>query len=530
MPARPLPTQRPLPAAIRLEPPANATLFAALRQAARLYRGRPGGVEDSTGAASRDDLLQRSLGAARIVSGLAPIDAAVGILLPNVAGTLAALIGCGAVRRVPAMLNYGAGADAINEACRAAQVQVIITSRAFVDKAGLQPVIDLLQPPVRYVEDLRARLGALDKLWIAAARLAPQLVLPAGDRAAPAVILFTSGSEGSPKGVVLSHRALLANIAQIFAALALGPEHAVFNALPVFHSFGLTAGALLPLLTGMRCILYPSPLHYKQIPGQIRATRATILFGTNTFLGHYADHAAPGDFASLQLVVAGAERLSDSVRTRWQQDFGIDILEGYGCTETAPVLAVNLPGANRPGTVGRLLQGIEGRTVAVEGIERGGSLQVRGPNIMSGYLRAKSPGVLEPPATALGAGWYDTGDIVEMDADGYVRISGRARRFAKVAGEMVSLALSEDLARHARPGHQHAAARAPDAQRGERIVLFTTAHDLQRHDLAQAAHQTGIRELAIARQIVALEALPVLGTGKTDHQTLAQMALALPEA
>lgn len=481
------------------------------------------------GTASREDLLKRSLGAARIVAGLAAHGEAVGILLPNVAGTLAAVIGCSAVGRVPAMLNYGAGADAINDACRAAQVRTIITSRAFVEKAGLAPLMAQLQARVHYIEDLRERLNLIDKLWVAAALAAPGLVLPKGDTEAPAVILFTSGSEGTPKGVVLSHRALLANIAQILSALAVGTEHAVFNALPVFHSFGLTAGALLPLLAGMRCVLYVSPLHYRQIPGLIRESRSTILFGTNTFLRHYADHAAPGDFASLRLVVAGAERLTDEVRERWQRDFGIDILEGYGCTETAPVLAVNVPGANRPGTVGRLLAGIEGRAVPVEGIAAGGSLQVRGPNIMSGYLRASAPGVLQPPATPLGTGWYDTGDIVEIDTDGFVHIRGRAKRFAKVAGEMVSLALSEDLARHARPQAEHAATRAPDAQRGERIVLFTTAPDLQRHDLAEAAHALGIRELAIPRQVVTLDTLPVLGTGKTDHQTLARMAAALPE-
>ena len=522
-------TRRPLPAAIRLTPPADATLFSALRQAATLYRGQPGGVEDGTGPISREELIKRSLGAARIVSHLTAPGETVGILLPNVGGTLAALIGCAAVGRVAAMLNYGVGSETINEACRAAQVRTVITSRAFVERAGLAPVVERIEPEVRFIEDLRESLGALDRLWIAAALLAPGLVLPRGDREAAAVILFTSGSEGTPKGVVLSHRALLANIAQILSALAVGTEHAVFNALPVFHSFGLTAGALLPLLTGMRCILYVSPLHYRQIPGLIRQSRATILFGTNTFLRHYADHAAPGDFASLRLVVAGAERLTDEIRQRWQHDFGIDILEGYGCTETAPVLAVNVPGANRPGTVGRLLAGIEGHAVPVEGIERGGSLQVHGPNVMSGYLRATAPGVLEPPATSLGAGWYDTGDIVEIDTDGFVHIIGRAKRFAKVAGEMVSLALSEDLARHARPDHMHAAASTVDAQRGERIILFTTAPDLHRHDLAEAAHALGIRELAIPRQLVQLEALPVLGTGKTDHQALARLAAALPE-
>jgi len=516
------------PACLRLDPPASATLFSALRQARALF-GAQGGITDSNGHNTLAELHKRALGAARIVARLTEPGETVGVLLPNVAGTVAAMIGAGAVGRVPALLNYTAGPEAINDACRAAQVRCIVTARAFVEKAGLEALIARLDAPVHFIEDLRERLGLLDKLWIAAALTAPGLLLPRGSREAPAVILFTSGSEGAPKGVVLSHRALLANIAQVLDTLDVGPEQTVFNCLPVFHSFGLTAGSLLPLFAGMRCVLYVSPLHYKQIPGLIREHQASILFGTNTFLANYAAHAAPGDFASLQLVVAGAERLTDEVRQRWQHEFGIGILEGYGCTETAPVLAVNTPAHQRSGSVGRLLPGIEGRTVAVEGIERGGSLQVRGPNIMSGYLRATAPGVLEPPATALGPGWYDTGDICEIDADGYVFIRGRAKRFAKVAGEMVSLALAEDLARHARPDAQHAAARAPDRQRGERIVLFTTAQALQRQELAMAAHALGVSELAIPRAIVPLESLPVLGTGKTDHQTLAAMALKLPD-
>jgi len=521
-------SHRALPGAVRLDPDEKATLFVALRQAASLYRGEAAAIEDASGSLTLEDLLRKSLGMARIATRLVRRNEVIGILLPNVSGTIAALIGTSAAGRVPAMLNYGAGADAIEESCRAAGVGVIVSSRPFVEQAGLGPVVERLQVPVQYVEDLRVQIGFLDRLWIALALTAPGLVLPRGHREALAVILFTSGSEGAPKGVALSHRALLANIAQILSTLALGREHAVFNALPVFHSFGLTAGALLPLLTGLRCVLYLSPLHYSQIPGRIRESRSTILFGTNTFLRHYADHAAAGDLDSLRLVVAGAERLTDEVRERWRRDFGLDILEGYGCTETAPVLAVNLPGANRPGTVGKLLAGVEGRVVPVEGIREGGSLQVRGPNLMSGYLRASAPGVLEPPHTALGPGWYDTGDIVTIDEEGRIRICGRARRFAKVAGEMVSLALGEDLARHARPEHMHAASRAPDRQRGERIVLFTTAADLQRHDLALAAHQLQVRELAIPRHIVHLETLPLLATGKTDHAELERLAATLP--
>jgi acyl-[acyl-carrier-protein]-phospholipid O-acyltransferase/long-chain-fatty-acid--[acyl-carrier-protein] ligase len=503
------------------------TLLSALRQS--VARPRDGqvvaGFDDATGFVSRKELIKRALGAARIASQLSRPGQTIGLLLPNVAGAVAALLGIGAAGRVPALLNYSAGPEVMREACQVAKAVCVLTSRAFVEKANLQASIQALPCPVFYVEDLRARLTIVDKLWVAAALLMPDRLLPKVASTSTAAILFTSGSEGSPKAVALSHQALLSNVDQILQALSLSPRHVIFNALPIFHCFGLTAGALLPLYVGMCSTLYVSPLHYKEIPKLIGQSKATILFGTSSFLAQYAAHAQPADFKSLELVVAGAERLTDEVRQTWLARFGLEIYEGYGCTETAPVLAVNLPGANRPGSVGRLLPGIEARLVEAQDMSGQCSLHVRGPNLMTGYLDDLA--VARMPATALGTDWYDTGDIIRIDDDGFVFIEGRAKRFAKVAGESVSLAWTERIAGRAYPNALHAAARAPDMQRGERIVLFTTQPDAHREDLVAAAHAEGLPEIALPRQIQVLSELPLLGTGKVDHQALQRRAAQL---
>ena len=289
----------------------------------------------------------------------------------------------------------------------------------------------------------------------------------------PAVVLFTSGSEGMPKGVVLSHANVLANREQVMARFDFGSQDIILNALPLFHSFGLTAGTLLPILSGMRTFFYPSPLHYRIVPEMAYDVNATVMFGTNTFLAGYARFAHPYDFYSVRYAFAGAEKLKDETRRIWTDKFGVQIFEGYGATETSPVLAANTPVDTRVGTVGRLLPGIEYALDPVPGVE-GGRLSVRGPNVMLGYLKHDKPGVIQPPSTERGPGWYDTGDIVSIDADGFVTIQGRAKRFAKIGGEMVSLTAVEELAARTWPESQHAVVSVPDAQKGEQLVLVTT--------------------------------------------------------
>jgi acyl-[acyl-carrier-protein]-phospholipid O-acyltransferase / long-chain-fatty-acid--[acyl-carrier-protein] ligase len=503
------------------------TLFGALCDAAGIHGRKHRLIEDVKQIEyTYGDLLKMALALGRVVSRITRDDERVGILLPNLAPTLGLIFGLNAHGRVPAMLNYTAGVDGMQAACTAAQLRVIVTSRAFVEQARLGDKLAALSGvELHYLEDLRDRITAFDKLWLVLWALrAPRLAARATSPEAPAVVLFTSGSEGKPKGVVLSHRALLANIAQIRAVIDFSVDDKILNALPLFHSFGLSAGGLLPVLTGASVFLYPSPLHYRVIPELAYDRNCTVLLGTSTFLGNYAKFAHPYDFHRLRYVIAGAEKLSEPVRATWFEKFGVRIFEGYGATETAPVLAVNTPMAYRTGTVGQLLPGLHAKLMPVPGIERGGVLHVTGPNVMSGYLRWDKPGVLEAPQSDAGEGWYDTGDVVDIDDDGFVRIVGRMKRFAKVAGEMISLEVVEKVAALASPAAQHATSTQADPARGETIVLFTTDGALTRDRLQAAAREQGAPEIAVPRKIVRVDALPLLGTGKTDYVSLRKMA------
>ncbi len=499
------------------------TLFSALVDAVNIHGRGTRLLEDMRQVEeSYGELLKRSLALGRLVAKISAPKETIGVLMPNVANTVCLIFGMSSVQRVPAMLNYTAGTAGMQAACTAANIRTVLTSRQFLEAAKLTDTIAALQNVnIVYLEDLRSQFSLWDKAWLMGfARWFPTLAVKQGLPDDPAVVLFTSGSEGKPKGVVHSHRGILANIAQIRAVIDFSPSDKFMIALPLFHAFGFTCGAIMPLVTGSKLFLYPSPLHYRIIPEIIYDRGCTVLFGTSTFLGNYARFAHPYDFYKLRYVVAGAEKLNETVRNTWMEKFGIRILEGYGATECAPVLSVNTPMAYRSGTVGPLLPGLEPKLESVPGIERGGLLSVRGPNVMLGYYFFDNPGVLQAPAD----GWYSTGDVVEIDADGFVHILGRVKRFAKVAGEMVSLETVEQIANRASTAHQHAATTQADPQRGENILLYTTDEQLSRETLQTAARDLGSPELAVPRKIIVVKELPLLGTGKTDYVRLKQMA------
>jgi acyl-[acyl-carrier-protein]-phospholipid O-acyltransferase/long-chain-fatty-acid--[acyl-carrier-protein] ligase len=494
------------------------TLYDALVDAMRVYGRSRRLVEDMKQTEySYNALLKMTLVLGLLVRRQSARGETVGILLPNLAATLCMVIGMTAFRRIPAMLNYTAGTDGMQSACIAARIATIVTSRKFLDTAKLQGQVNALQGvKVIYLEDLQPQVTLGVKLWALLHLFFPRLLGRGVSEDSVAVVLFTSGSEGLPKGVVLTHANILSNCAQLAARIDFGPGDTLFNVLPVFHSFGFTGGMVLPLVSGVKLYLDPSPLHYRIIPELVYGSNATVIFGTDTFLAGYAKTANPYDFRSLRYVLSGAEAVKAETRRIYNEKFGLRILEGYGVTETSPVLAVNTPMFNRNGTVGRILPGMEARLDAVDGILEGGRLFVRGPNIMAGYLRAEAPGVLEPPAD----GWHDTGDIVVIDPEGFVAIRGRAKRFAKIAGEMVSLAAVEQMVAELWPEAMTAVVAAPDAKKGERLVLVTTQPKAERS--AVSAHMKAKRatELMVPAEVLVVDRMPVLGSGKTDYVAL----------
>ncbi len=506
---------------------AEKSIFQALLDSRAQYGGKKVAIVDGDERAySYDDIVKASLALGHALKKGTRPGEAVGLMLPTSAGAVFSFFGTCAYGRVPAMLNFTSGAAGLKSAIGIAKARRVVTARRFIHMARLEPLIEELKDAAEivYLEDVRKRISLAGKLAAGIGVVLPGVIVSRPEDGTPAVILFTSGTEGVPKGVALSHSNLLANVEQVRSHITLYPTDILFNPLPTFHCFGLTVGALMPLLLGIKVVFHPTPLQPHEIVRRINASGATILLSTDTFISQYARAGDQGDLSALRLAVCGAERLRDETRALFRRKHSIELLEGYGVTEASPVIAANQPGANRHGTVGRLLKDIEARLEPVEGIPHAGRLSIKGPNVMMGYMLADNPGAIVPPP----AGWYDTGDIVSIDEEGFISIKGRVKRFAKVGGEIVSLAVVENVASALWPDDAHAAIAMPDARKGEQVVLVTTNREANRHDIVGWAQNHGVPEIAVPRRIVYVDEVPVLGTGKTDYTKVQTMVADRP--
>ncbi len=507
--------------------PAGGVFDGLIHAARRFGAGKPILEDQERHPLSYADLIRASFALGRKIAALTNRGERVGLLLPSSAGATVTFFALHAFGRIPAMLNFTAGIRNLRAAVKLAGVKRVLTSRRFIEQGKLHDVVDALEETcaIAYLEDVRRQVGAGDRLYAFAAGLAPRRFRTPVRASDAAVVLFTSGSFGAPKGVVLSHANILANVDQVARHIALDPDWVMFNPLPVFHCFGLTGGVMLPLLTGMKAFQYPSPLHIKLIPPLIKDSHASVLLATDTFVNQYARSAEPGALSGLKFIVCGAEKVREETHNLIAERFGpVPVLEGYGATEASPVIAVNKPTDNRRGTVGGLLPEVETRVEAVDGIDRGGRLFVKGPNIMAGYL--DDHGGIEAPA----GGWHDTGDVVEISDDGWITILGRVKRFAKIGGEMVSLTAAEGLAAQTWPEARHAVISLADPRKGERLVLVTDQADADVAALLAHVHRVGANELAAPRKIVRVPEIPVLGSGKTDYVAIQRLVETEAEA
>lgn len=500
------------------------TLFEALLDAREYAGGKFVLCEDVQRAPlNYNDLVLRSFLLGELFAKQTNPREYVGLMLPTTVTAVVSFFALQAYGRVPAMLNFSQGAKGVLKACRTAKIKTVYTSEQFVETAKLEPLVEFLKKSgidVHYLEHFKKDIHLKQKLVALVKSKFSRFTFnkTGGDSKyyQPAAVLFTSGSEGTPKGVVLSHKNLLANCAQLTESVDFTMQDKMFNALPIFHCFGLTAGALLPVVHAIPCFLYPSPLHYRIIPNLLEETKSSIMLGTDTFLNGYAKYAKPGQFRHVRYLFAGAEKLKEKTREHWATNLGVCISQGYGATEASPVISTNTTMKQKHGSVGCLLPEIEHRLEPVTGISHGGKLWIKGPNIMMGYIHAKKPGVLEP----LCDGWYDTGDVVDVDDEGYITIVGRLKRFAKVGGEMVSLAFVEELANRLWPAGVHAAVSVPDEKKGEKVILMTDVLDASREDLIKIAREEGIAEIMLPKKIIAMKEMPVLVSGKIDYNSL----------
>ena len=511
----------------------DISLFAQLMKTAKIHakKGlfrRPKFVEDiQRKPQSYRDIVIKSFVLGKYLKRRTEPEEHVGLFLPNSVAALCSFFGLTAYDRIPVMLNFSVGAQNMVSMCKTAQVRIVVTSLAFVKTAKMEDAVKMMEEAgvkIIYLEKAAKEIGLWDKINAYLRYKIKRVPIKKGGNR-KAVILFTSGSEGMPKAVVLSHANIISNIKQMSAIETINVTDTVFNALPMFHSFGLVVGTLFPLFEGSKLFLYPSPLHYRVVAEIVYEIGASIMFATDTFFRGYGRIAHPFDFHNIRFMFGGAEAVKPDTRNIWMERLGIRVLEAYGATECSPVVSANNRIFNRFGSIGKLLPAIEYKIEPVPGIEKGGELVVRGPNIMMGYILPDNPGVLVP----LEGGWYHTGDVVEIDEIGFVYIRDRIKRFAKIGGEMVSLNAVHEMvckAYETDGEFQYGVVAIPHESKGEQIVLATNNRNVSQDGLHAYIRANAMSELFLPRIILYMEKLPVFATGKADNVTLKKIVLA----
>ena len=507
----------------------DISLFAQLMKTAKVYSRtgwfskRPRIIEDiNRKQKSYKDIIVASLALGKMFKKLAAHDENVGVLLPNAIATVCTFFGLSAYERTPVMINFSVGSKNMVSMCKTALVKTVLTSKAFIIKGKLEQVIEDIQAAgvkIVYLEDLAKKMP----FWVKLSSFIDYKIKHVPHKIGgnkKAVIVFTSGSEGAPKAVLLSHANLIANVNQLAAIQTVTHKDLLFNALPMFHSFGLMVGMLFPLFQGSKLFLYPSPLHYRVVAELVYELGATLMIGTDTFLRGYAKIAHPYDFHTIRLMYSGGEAAKADTRSMWMEHSGVRMMEAYGSTECSPVMTANNGIFNKFGSIGKLLPGMQYKIEPVDGIETGGELCVKGPNVMLGYYMPDNPGVLVPPTD----GWYHTGDVVDIDEIGFFTIKDRIKRFAKIGGEMVSLNAVQDMVIDATKEmlgeYNYGVVAVPHESKGEQIVLVTNNKDVTSALLHAYVKANGMSELYLPRVILYHDKLPVFATGKSDNVTL----------
>jgi acyl-[acyl-carrier-protein]-phospholipid O-acyltransferase / long-chain-fatty-acid--[acyl-carrier-protein] ligase len=447
----------------------------------------------------------------------------IGIMLPTSAGCILTKIAVLMSGRTPIMINYATGAE---QNARYAQgkcdFRTIITSRALLEKIECPFVDGML-----FIEDVMARITPLQKVVAALSAALPVSLIKRlvhnGEPDDTAVILFTSGSEKDPKAVQLTHRNILANIASITQTFNFRSDDVFMCTLPYFHVFGLTTNLWLPVYHGTTMLTYANPLDFKKVCTLIHQHQATFLVGTPSFFWGYLRKSEPGEFASLRIALTGADKCPDALREGFKSKHNITVYEGYGATECSPVISTNTPDFNRPGSVGKPIPGLK---VRIEHYQTGeecrpgedGRILVKGDSVMKGYFND-----FEQTSLHIRNGWYDTGDMGNIDEDGYLWHVGRLKRFVKIGGEMVSLVKIEDVLEKYLPEESHCCVvEIPDAIKGARIVAVITAPLDEKAVLQKMGKH--LPAIALPKIFLVWESLPKMGSGKIDFRTISEMA------